>query len=261
MVGMQLSFKWSGLTGTGCSSEDRVECTGANYRILMRLTTRQDSISNSRLAVLVDDAGLGVLNVVITIDKNAIIVVIVHSWTEKFPVSLVLLLALCHSWRRAAVVGILLCLSCQLLFQSLLGNQIFVGLALIPIFSRFLSEANKAQHSQNIVPKSHKKGPNAKEFSTAGGLGLDSLDLQNQLALLKGVCWDGLNARSNPFPVHHTLAGSAFALSAPILDVLACLGGHVTNGLAGPGHAGSSGVALFEDNGNGSLETDTIVSQ
>mmetsp|Transcript_13111 Transcript_13111/g.29138 ORF Transcript_13111/g.29138 Transcript_13111/m.29138 type:complete len:263 (-) Transcript_13111:340-1128(-) len=168
--------------------------------------------------------------------------------------------SLCHS-RSAAVVLFRGILPRQLLFQRFLRHQVFVGLALVPVVGGLFPEPNKTKHAQNIVPESHEKGPDAEKGSAAGLLGLDGLDLQNQLAVLEGVGGDGFDARTDPLAVHHALAGTAFSLAASVLDELSGLGRNVADGLAGPGHAGAGFVSLFEDDGDGSLEADPLVAQ
>jgi len=170
------------------------------------------------------------------------------------------------TWRwlytMSVFFGFVLCRSsCKLLFERFLGHQILVRLAFVKICVGFLSEPEKSHHSKDIVPESHKKGPDAEECSTAGGRRLDGLDLHHQVTRIRSVGRDGLDARADPFAIHHALACSALTLPATVLDILSGLGCHVADGLAGPGHTGLGFVALFKEYGDRPLQTDTGVSE
>lgn len=143
-------------------------------------------------------------------------------------------------------------------------NKVFVGLSIVPVLGGFFAEPKASKHSQQIVPKSHEKGPNTEKGPAAGRLGFDGLDLQDQLpigAFLQSVGGDCFDAWPDPLPVHHALTGSTLALPTTILNVLSSLRGYVSNGLTGPCHAGPRVVSLPKDNRNVSLEADPGVTQ
>lgn len=175
--------------------------------------------------------------------------------------------SLCHTRSRCTTGYVIVGggrLSRQFLLEGFLRNKVFVGLSFVPVLGSFFAEPEESKHSEQIVPESHKKGPDAKEGTAAGRLGFDGLDLQHQLpvgAFLQSVGGNRFDARPDPPAVHHALTSPALALAASILDILTGLGGNVSNGLAGPGHAGPGVVSLPKDHRNGPFKADPSVSQ